>query len=896
MKRIITPAFLVPLIITALLLVGNLTGIIQHAEGSIYDTYLGFRPEIAESEDIVLIDLDDAAIEAIGTWPIGRNVVADGLLLLRELDTRSIVFDIEYVDASPRGINARFLEQTLPEEFDDKFGQVRQFTGDLIGAFLAGQMNAADLEYFTPQLMDVSREIQDVLLQEVQSVAVDNDEYLGRAAWTFQTAYFTVNMQDHPDDDVPQELKNYVTSQIALYPEIDKNDEIKEAVGIQPAIQPILTRGAGAGFPNVFPDDDGVRRRIDLLYRYRDGYILQLAFAPLYDWLGRPELELYSDAVVLRQATMPDGSEKDIRIPLAPDGTMLINWPHKDYISSFTHVSYYQIFLHGELLDRLVFNLRSREDWNYAYLSDLLALYKMSEQSRDDALASGDPDDVTRYVDDREYFLEQLGLYLESDAQDQMLQAAERMLAQEELSPEERTDAEQIRDDILQFYPRTAELYKQLMDVRADLRETLEGSFVIIGHSATGTTDIGVNPFEERYMNVGTHAAVANTILQGEFLDELPWQLSFVIAIVLLVIMTVIVQRLEPLPGILVGTAILFGVVVAVGVVFATTGIYTGMINPGLAVLMTFIALTLIKFLKTEKEKGFIRSAFNHYLSAEVINQILDDPSRLGLGGEKKVLTAMFTDVRGFSSISEKLDPQNLVILLNEYLTGMTDVVLQQSGTIDKFEGDAIISFFGAPIEHADHAARACISALEMKKREQELNKRFLENGMSPNELMTRIGINTGDMVVGNMGTATRMDYTMMGHHVNLAARLEGVNKQYGTWILASQATQEAAGDKFLWRKLDRVRVVGVSEPIRLFELVAETTHGTPETAMVEGFHEALDVFEEGAFKKAVTQLRELRSEYPGDGPVATYLKRAEDFLKNPPPKNWDGVFNLTKK
>ncbi|MFW5827026.1 MAG: adenylate/guanylate cyclase domain-containing protein, partial [Alkalispirochaeta sp.] len=292
-----------------------------------------------------------------------------------------------------------------------------------------------------------------------------------------------------------------------------------------------------------------------------------------------------------------------------------------------------------------------------------------------------------------------------------------------------------------------------------------------------------------------------------------------------------------------------------------------------------------------------IRNAFNHYLSTDVINEILDDPSRLRLGGEKRQLTAMFTDVKGFSAISETLDPEELVKLLNRYLSEMSDIILQLQGTIDKFEGDAIISFFGAPVPYLDHPSRACLAAVRMKKIEDYLNDHFLSEQLSPHPLATRIGLNTGEMVVGNMGTANRMDYTIMGHAVNLAARLEGVNKQYGTWILASELTYREAEDEFAARKLDRVRVVGVSEPVRLFEIIDEASQLPEEKRqLLDEFHEGLELFEEREFGEAGGRFSRLNREFPDDGPSKTFFDRCTKFQKEPPPPTWDGVFNLTSK
>jgi len=260
-------------------------------------------------------------------------------------------------------------------------------------------------------------------------------------------------------------------------------------------------------------------------------------------------------------------------------------------------------------------------------------------------------------------------------------------------------------------------------------------------------------------------------------------------------------------------------------------------------------------------------------------------------------MTAMFTDIRGFSTVSEKLTPEDLVRLLNRYLTGMSDVILDLKGTIDKYEGDAIIAFFGAPIDLPDHAERACRAAVKMKRIEAELNKQFLSDGITPSPLLTRLGLNTGDMVVGNMGTTRKMDYTIIGDAVNLAARLEGVNKQYGTWVCASEDTVSAAGSSFLFRRLDRIRVVGKSQPIRIFELVEEKS-ALPEEkkAFYSRFETAMEEFESRDWMKARAAFAACLEQAPEDGPAKTYLARCDNYAKNPPAEDWDGVYNLTQK
>jgi class 3 adenylate cyclase len=309
-------------------------------------------------------------------------------------------------------------------------------------------------------------------------------------------------------------------------------------------------------------------------------------------------------------------------------------------------------------------------------------------------------------------------------------------------------------------------------------------------------------------------------------------------------------------------------------------------------------------FVGTEREKQFIRKAFSTYLSGEVVQEILNDPDKLTLGGSTRRMTAIFTDVQGFSTISEKLSnrygsqggAEALVRLLNDYLSAMSNIVLEQRGTIDKYEGDAIIAFFGAPLELEDHALRACASALVMKQLEEGLNKTYLEKGLSPLPLYTRIGINTGDMVVGNMGTQKKMDYTIMGNAVNLASRLEGVNKQYGTWILASEDTIKETAGKIISRRLDRVRVVGINEPVRLHEVLAFAGEAPPQTLRtVELFHHALDLFENRDWAAAETAFKEVLNHAPADSPAKLYLERCGEY-RNMSPEQWDGIFNLTRK
>ena len=292
-----------------------------------------------------------------------------------------------------------------------------------------------------------------------------------------------------------------------------------------------------------------------------------------------------------------------------------------------------------------------------------------------------------------------------------------------------------------------------------------------------------------------------------------------------------------------------------------------------------------------------LRRAFSTYLSEDVVEEIVTDPTRLQLGGEKRFMTALFTDIRNFTAIAEVLSPEHLVELLNYYLSSMSDIILEQKGTIDKYEGDAIVSFFGAPLLLPDHASRACETAIMMKRLENEINHYIAENTLSPAPLHTRMGINSGDMVVGNMGTQRKMNYTIVSNAVNLAARLEGVNKQYGTWILASETTIKETQGRLLTRRLDRIRVVGINEPVRIYEVV-EIKEDAPADLheKIRLFRHAFDLFESRSWENALEAFNRLLEQFPGDAPSLLYVNRCRQFLEYPPPDDWDGVFTFEEK
>ncbi len=878
-------------------------GFLDTFENRIYDIFLHIKPDVAEDPRILLIDVDDTSIEKVGVWPWSRDIMANGLITMKELGAGHAVFDIEYIQKSPNAVDPDFLSNELPKVFNEEFSIINQNINDLFSAIASGELTVELAEDYINELTSLNEQTREMLVSNVAEVTKDNDKFFSQALRFYGDSFLTINMVG--DDyyvELPEDYESWLMENIP-YPNILVETEIyKSADSVDPALKILMQNGGGAGFPNIIIDEDGVRRRINLFTEYNGKFFPQLVMAPFLDWIGNPELVLTDEYLLIKQAVIP-GNDKphDIKIPRAEDGTFLINWPANNYMDSFRHLSYYYMVLHDWQEEALINSLKSlEEDQFFTYYDgdqNIFAGYDYAQSIKSEILNGGDRAYIQDYSDSREYFYSEVGKFLNGSTEGAIRNEINQILSMEGISDEDIAYYKDTEDYVKSAFAEVRLMYDDYMETRRNIRESVDGSFCIIGSSATSTFDRGVNPFSKEYANVGTHAAIINMIIQDSFLDDTHDWLSIIIAVVVTLLLFMIIYRMNPLPSIIWGVVIIIVLVAIEAGIFLKFGIYTHMLTPVLSVLATFLYISFSKFLETAREKSYIRNAFGHYLSDKVIDNLISDPDKLTLGGEKKYMTAMFTDVKGFSTISEQLDPTDLVKILNMYLTEMSNMVMDQGGTIDKYEGDAIIAFFGAPVDFEDHAVRACRAAVRMKKLESIMNKHFIDDNIVPVPLLTRIGINTGEMVVGNMGTARKMDYTIMGNAVNLAARLEGVNKQYNCWKLISSMTAEELGDEFLLRKLDRVRVVGINEPVRLFELVDEKEFaGDDKLEIIDIFHNGLIKFEEKNWAEAEKLFKKVLSIEPEDGPSGIYVKRCQEYRKKAPSENWDGVFNLTSK
>ena len=442
-----------------------------------------------------------------------------------------------------------------------------------------------------------------------------------------------------------------------------------------------------------------------------------------------------------------------------------------------------------------------------------------------------------------------------------------------------------------------------------------QGKIFILGSAAPALFDFVTAPHEENYPGVLTHATILQNILNDDFLVTLQERYQQIIVVLLALVCLLVGLYVKSYISIAL-SFVLMGGYLGTAYHYFEQGLYLGASKQIFAILFTNIIALIIQFYFETKEKRFLGNAFKQYISPELIDEMVNNEIMPTLGGSKSNITAYFTDIASFSTFSEKIgDPSKLVELLNEYLTAMTDTLLENKGTLDKYEGDAIIAFFGAPMPLPNHAQNACDSAVDMQTKLMALRKKWAGEGNKwpkvVHDMHMRIGINSGDIVTGNMGSTMRKNYTMMGDAVNLAARLESAAKQYGAYIQISEDTQKHLDKgRFIYRSLDTIRVIGKSQPVKTFELLAKP--GCENEAQL---HKLVEIWEQARTaylamdwdraEELFTECLDYEPHHPDRDPGSkttpshVYIKRCEAYKVNPPVaqgETWDGVFTATEK
>lgn len=874
----------------------------QLAEWRTLDQRFRYCTQSHPPEPIVHVDIDDTSLEELGRWPWPRGQLAGVIDALSECGATTIALDLilpdpqkvryvseadELYDASGTPLVA--AAPPLPTYDDIQLATIlRQWDNVHVPMHIDLQpLHAAPPRADTPE--KALHRAMGALLREKPTLSLHQArEALGCDPYASPLAG-----RDDLWEKAYLRARGIAALETTLTPKALGNLSLRAGVLTPPLV--LLAQAAKqSGFVTVMPDDDGVVRRIPLLGRDETNVYPQFALALALDELshkhGAVSVEADDETITLH---CQDGTTREI--PLDAEGNLQIHWDTK----SIPHISIRQpawIAKHRQALAR---NHRLSRQC-YAQLATLLQqeeLLTLFQQA--DVLCK------KRLAAERAHYAALL--YTPATVPNDHLALREKEAALEKQIEEKILT---FRDAIDSFYlkkrpadPTSQALYDRCVLLRErideiplanakkqaaitrllrDLRKIVAGKICLIGSTSTGAADFVPTPLHKRTPGVAVHGAILNTILSGRFLTPAsPW----VNALAILLLGGIVTYLSATQAGLraLVITLLLAAAYVAfnAGVVFRVWNVWLTMIAPLAAMLTSFLLITTFRQLTEEREKRKIRGLFAHALSPALVDKLLDDPSIAKLGGQRRELTFLFSDLAGFTAMSERIGPQNMVALLNRYFDGVTDVVQnRRGGYLNKFLGDGLFVFFGAPVFQEDHAQRAILASLECQDDLQRLNRELTEETGVESELGVRIGVSTGEAVVGNCGSSERMDYTAIGDPVNLAARLQSACKFFGIHTLVTDETwQEGKVDLVAARPLGKVYIRGLQGVTTLWDIVGWAEKCTPATReKIEAFTQALHAIDARNFAKARETLQALLAAHD-DKPAELYLDLCERYL-----------------
>lgn len=899
------------------------------------------------SDRVHLLGYDEDSIAVIGKWPWKRYVHAEFLDKIQRFSPEIVFFDIIF--ASP---------ESVPKFISEKF-----------------RLDPATME-------------------RIKGAFTGMDEEFAKALARYENVYIDQQLVEEQRESLPEAFRK----RIALNEKILEKYSQPAGEVINPvtfnSLEPVLTEYVKNAHPaviNILPDEDGVIRLFPLFFTYRlkDGsyrniFTVALLLLQQYFHIENEQITLREDRVVFNgvKAPMLDPDTKRT-IRLARDAADIIGSvsnsdppPGYAYNTNLYRYLLYRMKFSKEkaplfpihLLERIDGGLEIVDGWeiydaardagavtlyvvpyqkqNLVIRTPVTGFYRVNYAGRDEWFYEDPNGQLTSHhtIPTEGYRV----VYETDDLVDiPKLDADGKVVGEKSLKALSRWyqknfgDREKEQDQTDVRGPKTEEMFSALLSAYNLGFSRYYNKFVFTGGNATGLGDVQQTPYAGMFgvnviINAFNTIATDNPLIMSE--DEPLLDAMLLGGLCLLACL------IYGLTGIRT-SGILFAISL-VGISLMVTGAFWGgnlFISTSPLVFADtaiFISILGFKLLTEEKDKRFIKETFGTYLAPELIQEMHHTRTMPTLGGEAKVITAFFTDIQGFSTFSEKLTAHQLVDLLNEYLTAMTDILIRNKGTLDKYEGDAIIAFFGAPMELLDHEVRACRVAVQMQQKLGELREKWQNEKTAPgdpnpndrnvptdqwnpgdkwprvvHEMRMRIGINTGEIVVGNMGSATRMNYTMMGDPVNLSARLEAAAKQYGVYNLVSEYTldveyMDASGearrvmDMVEVRYLDRITVVGKSEPVRVYELFAMKGEITDkEMELIRVFEEGMAHYRKMQWDKAIDCFSRSysleRFPFEKTTPSDVFIYRCREFKKNPPvesDREWDGVFRLTQK
>jgi adenylate cyclase len=872
------------------------TRVYELFELKLYDLRFTLHPSVRESDRLYFADIDENSLTTVGQFPWPRNIYSEGLKTLKEVLAAQVTFDIMFPDASPLNVDDAELA---------KLGRKAR-SGDRIKP------------------------------DEIEAIGVNRDRIFADGVASMGRVILSYTFNDEPlAHDVLERQKKepfrkalprfLEKSSVKVSPDTMKKLASLESASIQSLSYPIpeLMNSARAfGFVNRDTDIDGTIRKVRLVRLYQGRLYFNLALVMLMDLCRVPMANVEVTPgrnIVLKNAVDPATQKiEDIAIPIDRQGMMYVMWAGSGEgkegrrEKTFHQIPFYALLEYPDK-KKIVNDIFKQEDKikseQIADLNDQLESLNdpasiAEVKKKIDALMKNPPlEELVGRIESARIAYGKAATADEKEKRWHLINDLKKKANRAKLEylgnyeneiAKVKKELEQKKTEELRQELKKLQYVAQAMDLAIRVGDLADRS-ILVGLTATGSQDIGAIPIHNEYARVGTYHNTVNTIIQRQYITRVSWPVNLVLMFLIAVGMGFAIQRLDAKKSLIFMLLAFFLLNLAVMLVFAFFNIWFQQLGLFLSMFLPAMAIIAIKFVKEESQKRFIKGAFSYYLSPSVIDTIIENPGSLKLGGEDREITIFFSDVRAFSTISEKLSPQELVNRMNEYLTEMTDIILKYDGTVDKFIGDAIMAFYGAPVEMSDHPLKACLAAIEMKKRLRELQEIWRKAGMD--EIHARMGIHSGKATVGNMGSRNKMNYTVMGDAVNLASRLEGANKHYETSAMISGATYEGARDHIEARRLDVIRVVGKTEAVPIYELMGGKG-SLPDRVyeMLEYYNKGLESFTARDWRQARGLFRQALKALPDDRPSALYVGRCETFMKNPPSRGWDGVYVMKGK
>ncbi len=870
------------------------------------DLRFRYANAIPESDNIVCIDIDDGSIETVGRWPWSRDQQAAIIDVLSELDARAVLYDITLVDPEP-------VRSIVPRQADVATDPLTLGTELAAIAFPDLELRAAIADIGNMYLAFDYSEKQQPAHAELRAricawLEEQPERWRAAAHELYPELWRTLSSSSSGMDTLNAERTALVLRQLLGEAAVVKwtlttSRSVVDAAIPVPTIAPtyyLHARDAKrCGFVVFEPDEDGVVRHMPLFAQYNGHLLAQLALALACDALGVPAEGISVERGALR---LQPQNRETLTIPLDERGRALIPWV-------------------------------ARRDWRYVFGEHVPAdaLWQVDDRRQairhnralvvEHLAALGEESvltDQAQYVDDLQQFLRlendlRLARYVGDqatvDQQQEWITEYEQILDEGSAAltaaldqvPVDALTREQhgLIDELRRALVANVEHQREIQATFDRLRPWISGKLCLIGYTATALADMTPIPTHPRAPGVLAHANLLNGLLTGHVVSWAPHWFNLASTAVLGLLATLMSARWGPRTVAFVILAAVGYVAVAGWVAFYAWTYWIALTPAVGALLLSYVAVVIHRYLFLERESRQIAQALSQYTSATLARKMSED-AELCKRAEMREVTAIFTDLAGFTSISERIGAQRTQNVLNISLGCFSDVMLRREGMVNKFIGDGIFAFWNPVIyPQADHARRACETAVDLQAALVDLiDEQTRAAGDDVfRELVLRVGVATGNAVVGPCGSETKYDYTCIGDSVNVAARLESANKFYGTRILLSGATLEQAGDGFVTRALGSVQVKGKTQGVPIFELLGrEGDVGEDMLRCAENFGRAVEAFQRRAWGEARRGFEQCAAAHADDLAARRYLQVVEQLQADPPAEDWNGALELTEK